>query len=282
MKRFTPESVRILNQRGLSFADMAGGARLILPDSGLLILHQAEGLSRVLDTAVEVDTAMPITARGGFRWPPAALAVGEWMLVERRVGTVDEIAAALGLSHGRVAQILAKFDALQLTTRTGGRRGRSVQREPKRRQLLTAWGQATADIERPTIYAHTTERNVLRLAQTMTPGLDELGPWAITGWLAASILAPFVTQVPSLQICVPVETWRGIGSVRLASLGLTPVDEPARVAIWPAVAFTLSAAITSPPGNVPVCHPVRVYADLLRIGGRAQDAATHLREELLQ
>lgn len=282
-KRLTPNSVQMLTERGLNFADLSGHARIILPGRGVVIVRDEPHPrpSQTIATAAEQDVALPITARGGHSWPPAALAVAEWILVERRVGGIDEMADALRLSHGRVSQILATFDALALTTRTGGRRGRSVVREAVRDKILIPWGHACAQRDRPTLHAHTTERHPLRIAQSLKPGLDEIGDWAVTGWVAASLLAPFVTQVPTLQLYLPAESVRAMNSAALRRLNLTKVDEPARVTIWAADGYALQSASQPSVASIPLCHPVRVYSDLLRIGGRAHDAADHLRTELL-
>ena len=65
----------------------------------------------------------------------------------------------------------------------------------------------------------------------------------------------------------------------LQEAGIREVEEGARIEFWEAD----GRLITQPgrPSGLPVCSTPRLYADLLALGGRATDAALHLRTVVL-
>jgi len=115
------------------------------------------------------------------------------------------------------------------------------------------------------------------IREELTALLDR-APYALTGWAAASILAPYSGTIPSVQVYVE--------SVSLAMLWqrwldspnppLRPVDEGANVILLEADPHLLRHAAEH--NGMQLASSPRVYADLLPFGGRALDAAAHLRE----
>jgi len=65
----------------------------------------------------------------------------------------------------------------------------------------------------------------------------------------------------------------------MQAAGLREVDEGARVEFWPTSATALS--LLSSTAGVPVVSAPRLYADLRALGGRGEEAAQHVREELI-
>jgi hypothetical protein len=85
-----------------------------------------------------------------------------------------------------------------------------------------------------------------------------------------------MTQLPVLHVRVDEAHLRRDLESALRNAGLTPTDGAGRVEIWETTADAFAFATTSPRG--PLCSWPRVYADLVRIGGRGADAAEHLRD----
>ncbi|MGV8851607.1 MAG: type IV toxin-antitoxin system AbiEi family antitoxin [Rhodoglobus sp.] len=100
--------------------------------------------------------------------------------------------------------------------------------------------------------------------------------WAVTGWLAADLIAPFVTEIPTVSVYVA----RGVYGNELASIadrvGLRRVESGPRVIFMPAEPQVFEASRVV--GEIHAVSPIRLYGDLLRQQGRGVDAAEHLRD----
>lgn len=107
---------------------------------------------------------------------------------------------------------------------------------------------------------------------------NERAAW--TGWPASEMLAPFATHVPVLQLRVDDTLTRRDLERTLTESGLTVTEDAGRVELWrtPPIAFGFTTS--SPIGRI-ASWP-RVYADLSRVGGRAEEAAGHLREVVME
>jgi hypothetical protein len=100
----------------------------------------------------------------------------------------------------------------------------------------------------------------------------------LTGWLAADLLAPFTTSVPTITCYVSPK----VIDTRLPAVfdqaGLRSVKTGSRVDFLPTEPHVLAMAGRNLNPRLPLASPVRVYADLLAMGARGEDAASHLRE----
>jgi hypothetical protein len=265
-RRLSPGSLEFLRERDANWADESGQARI--KAAGLLVLRE------------------PAPERGpapGFAWSPSALAVGEALLTgdwPDGIRTTD-IATTAGWSPPQVSQVLSAFDDRGWTLKVGPSRGPGARRELADAEgLLGEWADAIARQEPEIRLVHRVVRAPMRfLREELAPTLDANVRWALTGWAAADVLAPLVSQVPSLQIYVHTDDFVGPLDTVIESLGLADVSEGAAIELREAPPFALGASSTR--NGLTLASGPRVYADLLAMGGRGEDAAAHLKEEVI-
>ncbi len=275
--RMSPGAQTLLAEQGLSWADEQGAAQLAAPPALLVTRVAAIG---------------PAGKRPGFRWTPSAGAVAEQILTMFGAELKDIeppssiplppthlLAASLPVSLAQVSRVLQAFDAQGWTRKVGSERGTGAERrllEPS--ALLSAWAQWQAQRTARTVRTHATWQDPDRFL------LDRLAPvmphhaWCLTGWLAASRLAPFTTTVPSITCYLEPDAFdEGLPRI-LEAAGLRVVESGARVIFKEAEPQVLTLARSD---SVPMASGVRIYADLLTAGARGEDAANHLREVVL-
>jgi hypothetical protein len=88
-----------------------------------------------------------------------------------------------------------------------------------------------------------------------------------------------MSRVPTIQVYVGDSDFTGALSEAIAAAGLREVDEGGRFEFWRADEHVLK--LVSSRERVPVASAPRVFADLASFGGRGQDAAEHLKGELI-
>lgn len=258
--RFTSKARARLNAAGANWADQTA-ARIRARDGALAVL---------------VDGGEPAPqpeAATGFS--PAALRVGERLLIARAVEPVAAIAAAAQVSQGRVAQVLRWFDEQGFTAKHGDR-GPTARRTLDTAALLDAWAAEIRDEWRPIVLANMAARDPRSELENLTRGLGTADlHYRLTGWVGLDRAAPFLTQTPAIHIYLDATAFAAIPA-ELGHLGLVPVEEAGVVTFWQAPEVTFTAA----DGDHHVVHPARLIADLRRLGGRGMDAAEHVRGEL--
>lgn len=260
---FSPGAREFLKERALNWADETGGARIHA--AGLLVRVDGKPIPEPKPKAVS--------------WSPAAVRSAEAILTL----APETIATAWLAEHAkcsvpRASAILQQWDAEGWTTKSGPARGRGASRTLHNAgSLLDAW---TAHLNAKPLdrwFAHTTSRDLMAVEATITEALAGLA-FAWTGWAAAAELAPFVTQLPVLHLRVGEGLARRDLEPGLRKAGLTVTDAAGRVELWRTDENAF--AYLGPSQQGPLCSWPRVYADLVRIGGRGVDAAEHLRDEM--
>ncbi len=257
----SPGARALLERLGLNWADDTGGARIAAP--GLIVRLDGEPIPEPKPREVS--------------WSPVALRAAEAVLslAPARI-TTGWLAEQAGCSVPRASGILQQWDAAAWTSKQGPARGRGAFRAVDQPDaLLEAW---VAHLNAQPVdrgFAHTTNRDILAVQGRLTQALAGL-TFAWTGWLAAEVLAPFVTQLPVLHLRVDEAHPRRDLEAALHDAGLTTTADAGRLEVWTttADAFTLSTMST----RGPLCSWPRVYADLIRIGGRGVDSAEHLHD----
>ncbi len=268
-RRLTRSSVDWLREHDANWIDGTGLARVVTPD-GLLVLRQP--LEATTDSAPKAPR---------FSWSDARTDVAEVVLREREVPRAAEIANQTGWSSIAVAKALSRFDTAGWTAKAGSARGPGAQRrlaEPRR--MLDAWAEAVAAEQRTTISAHAAFTDAIGfLNERLALPLNKINArWAVSGWVGSQVVAPYVTSSPTLHVYVDAATFDTQLLTLLQGLQIRVVTEGARIAFWRGRQVVFAASRRYP---TPVADPPRLYADLLRLGGRAIEAAQNVREQLI-
>ena len=99
-------------------------------------------------------------------------------------------------------------------------------------------------------------------------------PWASSGAVAATVIAPRLTTVNSADVYVDAETILGLEAAAAAA-GLRPI-EGGRPTLRPFPSVTARRLATRVDGLMVAPSP-RVFADVRTLGVRGEEAAEHLR-----
>jgi hypothetical protein len=267
-RRFSSSAIEKLEAMGANWADETGRAH-IETASGLYVVREAR---RVIEQ------------RRVFRWSPSGAAIAEWLLARPTHSLeVKDLAEDSGWSHAQVSRFLQRCDELGWTVKEGGKGGRYVRRRlDGPAAMLESWTQYTMTSDRTRVLAY---RNLPDPISFLRDDLSRVFAeheieWAASGWAGLEIAAPFATAVPVLHLYLE-ETALADGRLRkvMANLHIREVDEGARIEFLAADRSLLSLA--SEKKGLNFVSPPRLYADLRALGGRAGDAADHVREVLI-
>lgn len=273
-RRFSGGALEELTELGYNWADETGGTWISLP-------------SLVVATKGRHASPSPTFSE---KWSRAAALVAETILTEflRGGSNLDNpldsggnVAKRADVSTGRVAQVLQSFDARGYTRKEGNSRGPTARRfleDPAR--LLSDWAawyreQRATDILMHTIWGNARSFVSDELATIITRAPE----WAVTDWLAVDLRTPIMTDVPTVSIYVDSAIFDTTLEHSAVDAGLRRVESGGRVRFLRADAAALRYAETI--DGVRVVSPIRLYGDLLRVGGRGEDAAEHLRSTII-
>jgi hypothetical protein len=266
-KRLSPGSIELLEGLNGNWADEAGNAEILAP--GVLVSRRG---------------GRPKAAERTIAWSGSALDIAELLLSRQwpeGFGT-SELANWTGWSAPRISQLLSTFDRRGWTVKQGPARGRGSRRElVDPGGLLEEWGNGILEGEDAIV--REASRTIADIGEFMrddlAPALNQNLSWALGGWAASEELAPYLTTIPTLQIYVHEDDlWEPLDEA-LRTAGLKEVSEGGRVQFKRATSNILERA-TSANGLSVVSAP-RVYADLLQLGPRGEEAAEHLKEVVI-
>ena len=191
----------------------------------------------------------------------------------------QKIAEMTRVSAPQVSKVLGRFDEQGWTAKRGTERGPRASRvvvDPA--GLLGSWAAWHVTRLTPPIRAHAVFQDPRHfMSEKLAPALTP-GTWCLTGWLAAEFLAPFTTSVPTITCYISPNMIDASLPAVFDQAGLRPVKTGSRVDFRPAEPHVLAMAERNTNLHLPLASPVRVYADLLALGARGEDAASHLRE----
>lgn len=256
----TAEARAILGEHGIAVVDGLGNAHIELPG----LLFHLEGHRR------------PRQSRPTRLSRKAGIIAQALLLDPDRGRQVQDLAKEAGTSLGLTHRVLARLEAEGIVTAEGKGRDR-LRRVTNPTALLDLW--AEESVERPT-------RTLgYLLAQTPRQLIKELGGnlgrsdvnYALTGAAAASLVAPFVTAVPVVEVWVtatvaPEELYDACGAGR--------VTDGQNVVFLQAKDDT-PLAFCELADELWVVNRIRLYADLLRDPRRGREQADHLRREVI-
>lgn len=269
-RRISPGARKEIEARGLSWADLAGRAHISAPP-GLLI-------SRLPARTVK-------TPSSAIKWSESAGAVAETILhlsgrdaveaVEGRPLDAERVSQLSGFSYPQVNKVLQQFEGANYIAKIGTERGSSARRFLRNPSaLLSDWAGWHTDRRLKTVEMQTLWRSSDQSLNWLQSAV--MGEWAVTGWLGADLLAPFSTAVPTVACYVEQRVFERAVEKLLNDENIDQASTNGRISVAPAEKHVLNLAdLRSQP---PVVSPIRVYGDLLRIGGRGEEAAQHLRE----
>ena len=256
-RRMSPGARSALTAAGIGWVDETGAAEIAL---GSLIISRT-GRS-------------PEALRRSLRWTPSVLAIAEALLCGGRA-TVDATRAMTGLSAGSAVNGLRVLTDLGLLS-AAARRGRGSGREvPDPERLLDAYAVAAAMPAVCLTVGVTWRDPVAGLADTGRQWDGAGIPWAATGALAATVLAPHLSNITAGEVYVDRKTIAGLEAAAVHA-GLRPI-EGGRLTLRPFPTVT-ARSLAETKGGLRVAPWPRVYADLRGVGVRGEEAAEHLRE----
>jgi len=266
-RHLSPGSIKLLRSRNANWIDAVGNVHIYVPP------------------ALLIDRLAPLTASPPefrFSWRPSSVDIAEELLSHRpeRIRVID-LVRKTGWSAAQLTSVLHGFDERGWTRRYGAGRGPSVWRElANAGSLLEAWSAHLSSQKRSVRFAHGLMRDPTEyMIEKMAPVLTAATQWAATTWVAANLLAPYSTFLPSLHLYVLSGFLLSHSfEAALAAVGLSEVETGANVEFRAADARLFKRLQQK---RIPLVSSPRVYADLMALGGRAEDAAKHLRETVL-
>ena len=244
--------------------DETGRASLVL-ESGLVVVREP-GATEERQVA-------------GDRWTNTMLAAAEAVLAGV-APTVEAVQAATGMSRGASANALSRLERRGLLERPATKRGPNASRRiVDVDSFIDQYTEAAGEFRKrqKVVRVHRLWANPLDVLDIeIGPGLTAMGiTWAVSGAAASTLLAPYLSDVTVVELYVDHSLL--IARDRLASvLGGRVVEKGHRIEVRE---LPTSMSARGPKiGGVQVALPARVYADLMASGGRAAEAANHLRE----
>jgi len=263
-RRLSDGSRAWLEDRHLGWVDEARQSKVVLP-SGLVVVRE----SRVEATAPS----------NSDRWTKTMLAAVE-AIFAGVPPTVEAVEVAIGMSRGASANALARLERRGLLERPPTRRGPNASRrvvDPD--ALLDVYSGVASEFRsrQEVLRFHRLWADPLHvLGSEIGPGLAATGAkWAVTGAAASTLMAPYLSDLTVIDLYVD-HSLLVSHDLLTSVLGGRMVDKGHRIEVRELP--TPMSANGPEIDAVQVALPARVYADLVAAGGRAEEAAHHLRE----
>jgi hypothetical protein len=260
----TAEAREILRDHGIAVVDGLGNAHIELPG---LLFHR-EGRKRGGSKARTNRTSL--RGRGGL--------VAQAMLLEpNTVWHLTELAQIAGVSTPLVYRVIKRLedDGLVGAEGSGPNRVRYVINPTA---LLDLWAEEVEEeriVRTPAYLLAQTERQIVNQAgDRLTRGHV---PYAVTGAAAASIIAPFVTSVPVVEIWVTATAT----AAEVLDAGRADPATNGHNIVFLQAKRDAPLAFTEEREGLVLADRFRVYADLRRDPRRGREQADHLRREVI-
>ena len=258
----TAEARAILEQHGVGVIDGFGNAHLELP--GLLVHLEGHRPQRRV-----VGPIPPTRLRG-----KAGIAAQALLLQPDRAWKVQDLAREAGVATGLAHRVLARL-AEEGIVAAEGRGPQRVRRITNPTALLDLWTEEQDERPRRTL-GHLLAQTPQQLIQRLATELGRVGiDYALTGAAAASLVAPFVTAVPVVEVWV-AET----AAPEALSAAADPVSDGQNV-VFLQGKDDAPLAFREQQRGLWLANRFRLYADLRRNPRRGREQADHLREQVI-
>ncbi|MGH2902132.1 MAG: hypothetical protein ACRDK7_00840 [Solirubrobacteraceae bacterium] len=257
----TGDARAILREHRIAVIDGLGNAHIELP--GLLLHLQGD--------ARRTASAPPARLSG-----KAGVVAQALLLDPEREWRVKDLAERAGTSASLAHRVAARLDREGVTSVEGAGPQR-VRRVSNPTTLLDLWAEEedARPIRRPAhLLARTPEELIEKLAGNLTKRHVE---YVLTGAGAASLLAPFVTAVPVLDVWM---TARVTPQDVLEAADAEPVDSGQNIVFLQAK-HDYPLAFAEKLNGISVANRFRIYADLRGDPRRGAEQAKHLRSEAI-
>ncbi|MBI3648619.1 MAG: hypothetical protein HY240_07725 [Actinobacteria bacterium] len=260
----TAEAREILQDHGIAVIDGLGNAHIELPG----LLFHLEGQRRPQRTGA---TTPPTRLRG-----KAGVVAQALLLHPERAWQVKNLAEKAQVSTALTHRVLTRLEGEVIVTAEGTGPNR-VRRLTNPTALLDLW--AEENVERPTrTLGHLLAQTPQELIRELGGNLGRSGgDYALTGAAAGSLVAPFITAVPVVEVWV---------AATAAPEDLYEAAKADSVTDGQNVVF-LQAKDDTPLAfrelarDLWVANRFRLYADLRRDPRRGREQADHLRREVI-
>lgn len=245
-------------KEGINWADERGAASI---EAGSIV--------------IVLSGQTPAVRQSSTDWTPAAIGIAEAILAGT-TPTAEAVAATTGHSLSTAVRVLAFLVGRDLLRAPKARGPQSGRRIVDFDRLLDQYSEA-AYRRRPKF-----ELRCGLLWREPYTEIKQIGqkwtsmrvPWSVAGALAASILAPYLTQTPTGVVYVGAS--RELEIVQIARRAGLEVMEGGRLLLLPFPTLATKQLIQEKEGVWVTSWP-RTYADLLNEGVRGEEAAEHLR-----
>ena len=260
----TAEARKILEDHGIAVIDHLGNAHIELPG---LLMH-LEGHRPPPRTN---HTIPPTRLKG-----KAGLAALALLLHPERAWQVKDLAKEAKISAALAHRVLTRLEGEGIIAVEGTGPNR-LRRVTNPAALLDLWTEEND--ERPTrLMAHLLAQTPQQLMGALGASLQAGGvEYALTGAAAASMVAPFITALPVVDVWIAATT---APEDLLDAAGARPVTEGPNVVFLQAK-NDAPLAFRERLKDLWVVNRFRLYADLRRDPRRGREQAEHLRQEVI-
>jgi hypothetical protein len=260
----TAETREILEKHGIAIVDGLGNAHIELPG----LLFHLEGRRRPRRVAGD----RPPTRLSG----KAGVAAQALLLDPKRAWQVHDLAKEAQVSPGLAHRVLARLEGDGILAAEGNGPNR-VRHVTNRTALLDLF--AEENVGQPTrtlgyLLAQTPQQLIRALGRNLgRSGID----YALTGAAAASLVAPFVTAIPVVEVWVKAK--RAPEELHKGARADLVTDGPNVIFLQGKDDAPL--AFRERTKDLWVANRFRIYTDLRRDPRRGQEQADHLRREVI-
>ncbi len=256
----TAEARAILEEHGIAVVDGLGNAHIELPG----LLFHLEGRRR------------PQQARPTRLTGKAGLVAQVLLLHPDRAWQVQDLAKEAGLSLGLAHRVLARLEAEGIITAEGKGRNQ-VRRVTDLTALLDLWAEENVE-KRTRTLGHLLAQTPQQLIKKLGANLERSGiDYALTGAAAASLVVPFITAVPIVDVWV---TATAAPEELFNRTQADPVTDGQNVVFLQAKDDT-PLAFREKAKGLWLGNRFRLYADLRRDPRRGREQADNLRREVI-